>query len=112
MHYFAIFTKSLGQAWPDEVFFPDADGPPQLSKRDLAKHDKKQKRKEGAAENRNAAMAEDETSKARVDLSFGLDQGKDCAVWNEDEATLNREILWLNHVKDGQWLINLVCFKD
>ena len=23
MHYFAIFTKSLGQAWPDEVFFPD-----------------------------------------------------------------------------------------
>ena len=23
VHYFAIFTKSLGQAWPDEVFFPD-----------------------------------------------------------------------------------------
>ena len=23
MHYFTIFTKSLGQAWPDEVFFPD-----------------------------------------------------------------------------------------
>ena len=89
-----------------------SDGPPQLSKRDLAKHDKKQKRKEGAVENRNAAMAEDETSKARVDLSFGLDQGKDCAVWNEDEATLNREILWLNHVKDGQWLINLVYFRD